>query len=81
MDKQEMLLELTRKGQREIGVSPVGTLHNHDDVTSVRVEGFPAPDAKMKMEVMVIVKGSVNSQSLSDVAGVGWRRLTNKIGS
>ena len=75
LDKQEMLLELTRKGQREIGVSPVGTLRNHNDVTSVRVEGFPAPDAKMMMEVMV------NSQSLSDVAGVGWRRLTNKIGS
>ena len=58
MDKQEMVLELTRKGQREIGVSPVGTLHNHNDVTSVRVEGFPAPDAKMMMEVMVIVNGT-----------------------
>ena len=81
LDKQEMLLEPKRKGQREIGVSPVGTLHSHNEVTSVRVEGFPAPDAKMMMEVMVIVKGSVNSQSLSDVAGVGWRRLANKIGS
>ena len=58
LDKQEMLLELTLKGQREIGVSPVGTLRNHNDVTSVRVEGFPAPDAKMMMEVMVIVNGT-----------------------
>ena len=59
----------------------MGTLRNHNDVMSVRVEDFPAPDAKMMMEVMVIAKGSVKSQSLSDVAGVGWRRLTNKIGS
>ena len=81
LDEQEMLLELTLKGQREIGVSPVGTLRNHNDAMSVRVEDFPAPDAKMVMEVMVIAKGSVKSQSLSDVAGVGWRRLTNKISS
>ena len=81
LDKQEMLLELTLKGQREIGVSPVGTLRNHNDAMSVRVEDFPAPDAKMMMEVMVIAKGSVKSQSLSDVAGVGWRRLANKIGN
>ena len=52
LDEQEMLLELTLKGQREIGVSPVGTLRNHNDVTSVRVEGFPSPDAKMMMEAM-----------------------------
>ena len=30
----------------------MGTLHNHKDVTSVRVEGFPSPDAKMMMEAM-----------------------------
>ena len=42
LDKQKMLLELTLKGQREIGVSPVGTLRNHNDVMSVRVEDFPA---------------------------------------
>ena len=60
MDKQKMLLELMRKGQREIGVSPLGggTLHNRKDVTSVRVEGFPSPDAKTMMEVMVIVNGT-----------------------
>ena len=60
LDEQEMLLELTLKGQREIGVSPVGTLHNHNDVTSVRVEGFPSPDAKMMMEAMVRVNGTVS---------------------
>ena len=58
MDKQEMLLELTRQGQLEIGVNPVGTLHNHNNVTSVRVEGFPSPDAKMMMEAMVRVNGT-----------------------
>ena len=33
------------------------TLHNRKDVTSVRVEGFPSPDAKTMMEVMMIVNG------------------------
>ena len=28
------------------------TLHNRKDVTSVRVEGFPSPDAKTMMEAM-----------------------------
>ena len=51
-----MLLELMRKGQQEVGVRPparvASTLHNRKDVTSVRVEGFPSPDAKMMMEAM-----------------------------
>ena len=55
MDKQKMLLELMRKGQQEVGVRPPGrvasTLHNRKDVTSVRVEGFPSPDAKTMREV------------------------------
>ena len=41
--------------------SPAGTLVNHNDVTSVRVEGFPSPDAKMMMEVMVRVNGTNQS--------------------
>ena len=28
------------------------TLHNRKDVTSVRVEGFPSPDAKMMTEAI-----------------------------
>ena len=58
LDKQEKLLNLTRKGWQETGVSPVGTLHNHKDVTSVRVEDFPSPDAKMMMEVKVKLPNS-----------------------
>ena len=77
-----------RKGWQETGVSPVGTLHNHKDVTSVRVEDFPSPDAKMMMEVMVKLLSARStksarrqSQSLQDVARVSWRRSASKAGN
>ena len=42
------------------------TLHNRKDVTSVRVEGFPSPDAKMMTEAMDDDEGPKSEVAIID---------------